>query len=186
MAIAANPLRLAPLLLGLLLLAVVVAESLGGARPPRLARAERIALASPPPAAAHALDAVAEARTIVARPLFSTSRRPAATPGAGPTTTVAPRLSAIFIGGAEKRCVFDDDGHPLVAREGGHAGPYTVIAIGADRVTVADAGGTRVLRPTALPADANTAATPAAPGPQPSPALQNLLARLRGLRGAAP
>ena len=59
--------------------------------------------------------------------------------------------------------VFDNDSHPLVAREGGHAGPYTILSIGADRITVADATGTHVLRPTALPAGAADAPAAAAP-----------------------
>ena len=183
MAIAANPALLAPALLGAALLAVLAAEGVGGPPKPRLDPVDRTAaVAAAGPAALHPTDIAAEAGTIMARPLFSVTRRPAHNAaGAGPAT-VSLRLSAILIGGADRACVFDADGHPLLAREGGHAGPYTILAIGADRVTVASPDGTRVLRPTALPAGAADASVSPAT-PPPVPALQNLLARLRGMRG---
>ena len=69
-------------------------------------------------------------------------------------------------------------------REGGHAGPYTVVAIAADRVTVTGAEGEHVLRPTMLPAGDTATPAPVSANPvAPVPALQNLIARLRGLRG---
>lgn len=180
MAFASHPALVAPVLLGAALLVVVGAETLRGAPPLQLAPPTRLAAAAATPAAHLAGDRTADAATIDARPLFSSTRRPAHAAGAAVAANAALRLSGIFIGGTDRRVVFDADGHPVVAREGGHAGAYTVLAIGADRVTVADASGTHVLRPTALPPSA-TETTSAAPTPTQAPALQNLLMRLRNM-----
>ena len=175
-----HPALVAPALLGAVLLAIVAAESIGS--PPKLRQSPgtHVVAAGAPPAARLAADRSADGATIDARPLFSSSRRPAHAAGAAGPANAALRLSAILIGGTDRRCVFDNNSHPLVAHEGGHAGPYTILSIAADRVTVADATGTHVLRPTALPAGAadTTAAAPQAPQ---VPALQNLLMRLRGM-----
>lgn len=173
-----HPALIAPALLAAALLVVVAAETLGGPRKLSLAPAARLAAAGVTPAARLAADRSADGATIDARPLFSASRRPAHVAGTAVSAAASLRLSAIFIGGTNRRCVFDADSHPLVAREGGHAGPYTILAIAADRVTVADGSGTHVLRPMALPASATPDAAPVAPQ---APALQNLLMRLRNM-----
>ena len=105
------------------------------------------------PTVTRALDTERLGDIILARPLFSSSRRPAQAPQAADAAHSAPRLSAIMIGGGLKRVVFDDDGHALVAREGGHAGPYTIVSIAADRVYVVGTSGSQTLRPVPIPAD---------------------------------
>lgn len=157
--LARRALLLPPALAGGLLLVVLLAELLG--RPPAIGPV-------PLPPAVHAAGIVAEHRenvaaeaaTIDARPLFSPDRRPVrAATGAGPART-ALRLSAIYVHGDDRRVVFDDGAKGIVARQGGHAGPYTILSIAPDRVTVASPEGTRVLRPTPIPAD-NAAASSA-------------------------
>ena len=179
MAFATNhPALVAPALLDAALLAIVAAEGLAGPPKLRLGPAAHVATVVPQ-AVRQAGDRSADGALIDARPLFSASRRPAHQAGAAGPVAASLRLSAILIGGADRRVVFDNDSHPLVAHEGGHAGPYTILSIGADRVTVADASGTHVLRPTALPAGTVTAEA-GPPTPQ-VPALQNLLLRLRNM-----
>ena len=172
-----HPALVAPALLGAALLVIVAAESIGSPPKLHLAPTARLAAAGVAPSGRLPGDRAADGATIDARPLFSATRRPAQAAGTAGPAAASLRLSAILIGGTDRRCVFDNDSHPLVAHEGGHAGPYTILSIGADRITVADASGTHVLRPTALPASAADATTP----PPQVPAFQNLLMRLRGM-----
>ena len=102
-----------------------------------------------------------------------------------------------MIGGGVRRVVFDDGGKSVVAREGGHAGPYIVVSISADRVGVLSGAGPQTLRPTPIPSEDADNAAPAAPEgglsllqqlqrgqvphyavPPPS-TIQNLIARMR-------
>ena len=175
-----HPALVAPALLGAALLVIVAVETIGGPPKRHLAPGLHLVASGAASAARLPADRAADAALIDARPLFSATRRPAHEAGAAGPLAASLRLSAILIGGTDRRVVFEADSHPLVAREGSHAGPYTILSIGADRVTVADASGTHVLRPTALPAGAADA-TPAAPTSPQVPALQNLLMRLRGM-----
>jgi len=89
-------------------------------------------------------------RTVLARPLFSPTRRPPPPEAAGadPAAAAPPRLAGVIIGPDGRRAIFDPaGGKPTVAAEGARIGGFTVTAIEADRVTVAGEGGTRVLRP---------------------------------------
>ncbi len=103
--------------------------------------------------------------TILARPLFSPSRRPAATPAAaGPGGL--PRLAGVIVGPAGKTVIFaaGGGGAPILAHEGGQVGAYRVQSIGAGEVTVRGPEGVRVLRPAFVSTDAGaTAPTPPAP-----------------------
>ncbi len=140
----------------------------------------------------------AEAATVLARPLFSSGRRPPADDAVTGTSAALPRLSAILVSGALRRVVFETGDKQTVLGVGGHAGPYTVDSISAQAITVATQDGTRTLRPQALPDDGSTAAAAAAPraptgafnvldelrrgtpstGSSPSP-IQELIARIR-------
>ena len=100
---------------------------------------------------------------MLARPLFSSGRRPPADDAVTGTSAALPRLSAILVSGALRRVVFETGDKQTVLGIGGHAGPYTVDSISAQAITVATQDGTRTLRPQALPDDGSTAAAAAAP-----------------------
>ena len=139
---------------------------------------------------------------VLARPVFSVSRRPApeapvaAQAPAGPSGL--PRLTGILVGGGVKTAIFagDRDGKPVAVGERGKVGSYVVQSIEADRATVAGPGGSQVLRPsfdpnapTPAPATAPQAGFfPQAPGLPPPPPVQpgqsSILDALR--RGGAP
>lgn len=85
--------------------------------------------------------------TILARPLFSPSRRPAAT-AAAPGPGGLPRLAGVIVGPEGKTVIFAaGEGAPILAHEGGQVGAYRVQSIGAGEVTVRGPEGVRVLRP---------------------------------------
>ncbi len=191
-----NRALLPPLLLGAALLAVALAELASSGPPPAIV-ASRIA-----PHPASALPAriadSGDGDTILARPLFSADRRPAAEKHAQVAANAVPRLSAILMSAASRRVVFDDGGKPLVAGEGGRAGPYTIMSIAADRVVVISPDGSRTLRPTPIPSDdADQGSKPAEPASglsllqqlqrgqvphyavPPPPTIQSLIARMR-------
>lgn len=84
---------------------------------------------------------------ILARPLFSRSRRPPPVAAAAAAArAVVPRLSGIMIGPAGKSAIFAPaGGKVIIAQEGDHVGMFTVRSISADRVTVAGPDGVNVL-----------------------------------------
>jgi hypothetical protein len=88
------------------------------------------------------------AGTVLARPLFSRTRRPSAI--AAPFAASSPglpRLSGIMISPAGKSAIFSPaGGKPIIAEEGGHVGAFTVRSISANRVTIDGPGGITVLR----------------------------------------
>jgi len=123
---------------------------------------------------------------ILARPLFSPGRRPAALPMASAAPAAAlPRLSGTIVHGADRSVIFvpASGGKPVVAHEGAVVGGYTVQAIHAGRVTLAGPDGVHVLRPAFDPQSpavrSSAVGTPALPPGAASPVLQNL----QGLRG---
>lgn len=125
---------------------------------------------------------------ILARPLFSPSRRPAATPTAsGAPPAVLPRLAGTIVHGVDRSVIFTlaSGGKPVVAHEGSIVGGYTVRAIQAGRVTLAGPDGEHVLRPAFGPQTSAAAqppiGTPALPPGAAGPASLNL----PGLRGFA-
>ena len=80
---------------------------------------------------------------ILARPLFSPSRRPAATLTASAAPpAVLPRLAGTIVHGVDRSVIFTlaSGGKPVVAHEGSVVGGYTVRAIQAGRVTLAGSG----------------------------------------------
>jgi hypothetical protein len=101
-------------------------------------------LALPPQAATAPDHTTAWVATILARPLFSRSRRPPAI--AAETRPGLPRLSGITISPAGKRAIFAPaGGKPIIAREGDHVGVFTIRSISADRVIITGPGGIIVL-----------------------------------------
>jgi hypothetical protein len=95
---------------------------------------------------------------ILARPLFSPTRRPVGTAVNG-----LPRLTGIVVTGSERIAIFaaPANEHPIVARAGAHVGAYEVQTIADSGVTVVGPGGTILIRPIF------DAARPASPAPLP-------------------
>jgi len=123
--------------------------------------AAELTLAGSPPAATRAalsippgkpdqVDAAAIDRwgdTVLARPLFTASRRPGAPPGAD-IVTVLPRLSAVIVVGGVRRAVFVAAGEKSqVIGEGETIGSYTLKAIGPDSVVLIGPNGQVTQRP---------------------------------------
>jgi hypothetical protein len=85
--------------------------------------------------------------TILARPLFSPDRRPAAS-GARSVSGL-PRLAGIVVTGSQRTAIFaaPPGSKPVVADEGARIGAYNVKAISEAGVTVVGPEGTTMLRP---------------------------------------
>lgn len=85
-------------------------------------------------------------RTVLARPLFSPSRRPAATIAAGPQQ---PRLAGIVMGPSGRRAIFagEGDARGIVAGVGQQAGAWQIRAIDENTVQVLGPEGPRTLTP---------------------------------------
>ncbi len=149
------------------------------------------ALAAPAPApAADADDAGRRVAEVLARPLFSSGRRPAAQAAAAPPAAVAPlpRMTGVIVTPAGRRAIFvNGAGKPMVVTEGERIGVYAVQSIEAGRVTLAGPDGQRVVAPAFDPRPAPRAAGPAPglPGYPGLPGLQGL-AGLPGLDGPPP
>ena len=116
----------------------------------------------------------AQVQTILDRPLFSPSRRPAQ---AVAGSTELPRLAGIVIGPYGARAIFAVSGESraIVAGPGTRAGPYLVRAVGTDGVAVTGPDGPQTLRPSY---DRKTARYDASPGPSgvsPNPSILDLL-----------
>lgn len=95
---------------------------------------------------------------IMARPLFSPTRRPVET-----TVSGLPRLTGIVVAGSERVAIFaaPANEHPIVAHAGTRVGAYEVQTIADDGVTVVGPGGTTLIRPIF---DVARPASPAPPG----------------------
>jgi len=96
--------------------------------------------------------ALASTADILARPLFSSSRRPSAKvagPAADPAKPM-PRLTGVVVSPVGRFALFAnaDGGRPLVMREGDHFGAAVIEAIVAGEVTVRGPDGAVVLRST--------------------------------------
>lgn len=107
-------------------------------------------------------DAAAAARqmeVVLARPLFTQSRRPVATALAGPSE---PRLAGIIVGPSGRRAIFagENDARGTVAAVGQDAGSWKVLAIEPDAVQVSGPDGPRTLRPSRGSGDPVGAAPP--------------------------
>jgi len=120
---------------------------------------------------------------ILARPLFSPGRRPAAGPKAAAAPSAAlPRLTGTIVQGSDRSVIFvpAGGGKPVVAHEGTEVGGYKVQAIQAGSVTISGPDGVHVLRPAFAP-QPTAVGTPALPPGAAGPGLPNL----QGLRGFA-
>jgi hypothetical protein len=85
-------------------------------------------------------------QTVLARPLFSPSRHPDATPD---LSAPRPRLAGIVVSGGRRRAIFmlREDGPGQVVDVGQAVGPWRVIAIGDTSVRVRGDDGEQTLRP---------------------------------------
>lgn len=106
-------------------------------------------------------------KTVLARPLFSPSRRPAATVAAGPQQ---PRLAGIVMGPSGRRAIFagEGDARGIVAEVGQQAGAWQIRAINETTVQVIGPEGLRTLTPSRDSAaradnDGSAAGTPTLP-----------------------
>lgn len=88
------------------------------------------------------------ARIILDRPVFSPSRRPGVV--AAPASTELPRLAGVIVGPDGARAIFAgaDNSRAIVARAGGHAGPYLIRSVGLNGVSVIGPNGPQLLHPT--------------------------------------
>lgn len=115
-----------------------------------------------PGAAAPAADRHWEwATAVLARPLFSQTRRPPATAAAAsPDAADLPRLTGILVTGAVRHAIFAAPvgGHPTVATEGGRLGVYRIQSIEAGKVIVIGPQGAVSLRPSFAMASEKAAA----------------------------
>ncbi len=113
--------------------------------------------APPQPARAAVNPSAAEADTLpadrsaelLARPLFTPGRRPAAvSAGSGPQAGL-PRLSGVLVGPFGRTAIFaaTGAGKPIVLAEGGEIGGFRVVAIVPGQVTLTGKGRTLVLSP---------------------------------------
>lgn len=144
----------------------------GAPPPPTSASTAATAL---PPHPAQAPEDGSRVAVIMARPLFSPTRRPAladtTTPQAGPSApaaTAPPRLAGIIVSATSRAAIFvrGDDGGSLVLSEGGHIGEETVLRIEPGVVTLEGPGGRRAVR-----TSIDTALPPVQPPAPPSPPL---------------
>ncbi len=143
-------------------------------------RVIRPAVIEPRPASDRALLNATAAR-VLARPLFTETRRPAA-----PTTepkeaaAVLPRLAGVIVGRSERMAIFApvSGGRSLVVAEGGRIGDFVLRLIAPGEVTVTGADGTRLLRPSF---DANPVVLARSPPTEPptDPAAATAAARQR-------
>lgn len=152
------------LLIGATALSAILAWEVGAfapAQPP---------VAPPPRAAvaAAAVPAVAPDRTnewvnaILARPLFSRDRRPAAGGTASATAVSSlPRLSGVLVGPFGRRAIFAADGSkPMVVGEGAQVSDWTVRVIEAGAVRLVGPGGEQVLHPSFAQSDGGRGLVP--------------------------
>jgi len=136
--------------LAVLLGGVLAAELwLGPVAAPALVVGASVPARPAPPAAAEAApDLAASVDRILARPLFTPGRRPAADPTL-PIGRELPRLTGIVITPAGRRAIFaaTGTGRSIVVTEGDSIGGYVVRTIAPARVVVSRAEGDRVIHP---------------------------------------
>jgi hypothetical protein len=132
-------------LAGIIALEISNAPS-GDVAPPQTRAATAIAH-TPQPATNRTLDWVT---AVLARPLFSPDRRPAADAAsvAGSSLPGLPRLAGILVGPFGRSAIFAADGSkPIVVQEGGRVGAYTVRSIEVAQVQIVGPDGVQVLNP---------------------------------------
>ena len=131
--------------------------------------ATTVALTGPAPAGADV--------QILARPIFSPDRRPAAAvAGAAGSETPLPRLTGVLVTADGRSAVFAGGAQLLVVREGGQLGRFTIRRIEPGLVKIEGSDGLRLLRPT-FDTERPTAAVGLSPsGPlQPRPPFSTLV-----------
>ncbi len=86
-------------------------------------------------------------QTVLARPIFSPSRRPGSAVAA--PSTALPRLAGIIVGPGGARAIFasSGDSRAIIAAAGGRAGPYLIRAVGLAGVSVVGPNGAELLHP---------------------------------------
>lgn len=92
---------------------------------------------------------------VLARPLFSPDRRPAATgvADAGANLPGLPRLTGILVGPFGRRAIFAaPDSKPIVVSEGDLVATYRITGIDTEQVRLTGPQGARVMRPSFLQA----------------------------------
>lgn len=117
------------------------------------------------------------AELILARPLFSPTRRPPEmTDHDKPGLVAVPRLAGVVVGAGQAGAIFAEAGSkPIVVKVGDRVGPYTVKSVAVGQVTVEGPSGTEVLHPAFAPSGGESGRqTTALPQPLP-PALPGLL-----------
>jgi hypothetical protein len=134
-----------------LLSALLFFEAQPGAPVPELTAETRRELPAQPhnrPSAVQGSDA-GWSETILARPLFSPTRRPAKIVGPQTTAMVeTPRLAGVVIAAGGTGAIFvGSDTKPVFARIGDRIGPYKITGIADGQVTVETATGTEILHP---------------------------------------
>jgi general secretion pathway protein N len=131
------------------LLLLLAAEWIVPADPP--VSRQPPAIPAPAPDARATADIGEWADVILARPIFSPDRRPAAL-AAGDAAQPLPRLSAIIIAAGIRCAVFSTPGEkPLLLGPGGEVGGYRLQAITANSVAMLGPdGSTMTLRPKVL------------------------------------
>lgn len=108
--------------------------------------------------------------TLLARPLFSPSRRPAISPAPASGPAALPRLSGILVSHDRKIAIFAGGDKLIVLREGGQLANYSVQSIEPDRVTLHGGKGEQVVLPSFEP-DEPTVASQISDRAPPHPAL---------------
>ena len=167
-----------PICLGLLAscLAGIVALELTGGMPDSgavtLPRTSTPTPASARPAISGPERVASWADTVLARPLFSPTRRPppvAAGPAAAPeAAAVLPRMTGVLVTPTLRRAIFaGPDGTSLVVPEGGRLGAFTVVSVRPGQAVVSGPDGQRTVSPAFdpnAPAPTTAAAAPPPPG----------------------
>ena len=125
-------------------------------------------------------DAVSAPRTdvatILARPLFSPTRRPPPAEAAAKAAPAAlPRVAGILIDGGSRRVIFaaKPGGRPVIAGEGMVIDGYKVVSIAPGQVDVAGPHGRQILHPTFDPHPPEQTAAAPQPGLPGLPQLPN-------------
>ncbi len=126
--------------------------------------AEVVHLGQPAPAE----NAAPWVATILARPLFSPTRRsPAAEAGSVKAVAEMPRLAGVLVSEAGSEAIFARPGQkPTVVRAGDRIGPYLVTSISAGEVSLAGPTGPVTIHP-AFASAAEQPTTPATPAGTP-------------------
>lgn len=145
--------------------------------PPISPPAEDAALPPPPEVAPGAL-----AETILARPLFVPSRRPAGGGAVAQGDAGLPRLAGIVIDGRQKLAVFQRASEkPQSVGEGQAIGNWTIQTITRHQVVLQSSGGTMTLEPAKDSTSVAGGATLALPPGLPAP-----LRSMQSVKGAHP